>query len=480
MITDRAHLVSPTDPINATRNDGSSGYGTIEEIPQINIKPTRQYIATISATTSALASGIVLGWTSPITKELENGHFNNIPVNAHEMGWIGSIAVLGALLSSLIAGKICDKIGRKTTLLFLSIPFGVGWALILASQSIEVLILGRFLTGIAAGGSSISCPLYINEIAQKTIRGKLGSYFQIMVTVGVLYANVFGKILSINYYTMSCSIIPAIFLLVFLFQPETPVYYIKSNQYDMAVNAMRKLRGDQYDPHAELREIELSIPTTTISLYTYIFEMRRFAALSIAMLLMVFQQLSGINAVIFYTSDIFQSAHVNIDPQISAIIITTIQVLATFTSSLLIDKKGRKPMLIYSLIAMAASCLLLGVFFTLKTFNPKISNSIGFLPISSLSVYIIAFSLGMGPIPWIIPAELFQADIKGVATSIAGSLNWGLAFLITKFFLDVKDVVGEDVLFYFFGVMCFTGVAFVCFKLPETKGKTPEEIQREL
>lgn len=436
-----------------------------------------------SATLSALSAGVVLGWTSPISDDIKSGKYNHIAVNENEIGWIGSFTTLGALTFGLITGKICDVIGRKSTLILLIIPFGLGWILILWANNLTMLYFGRCITGIAAGACSIAAPLYINEIAQKEIRGALGSYFQLMVTVGILYAYCFGKFLTIDNYTVMCSLVPAAFVCIFIFQPETPLYYLKTNQYDKAVAALKHLRGNNYNVQAEIQALDNSL-TATDSSISDIFNRRTVKPMAIVLALMFFQQFGGVNAIIFYTSHIFDEAHVYVlDAKTASIVVAVMQVIATFISSLIVDKAGRKVLLIGSTLVMSISCLLLGLFFSLKyrtAIDSNTMNSLGFLPVLSLCLYIIAFSLGLGPIPWIIPSEIFNSDIKGIATSFVGSFNWFLAFVITKFYLDVETVIGQDTSFYIFAVMCSIGCLFSYFILPETKGKTSEEIQNAL
>lgn len=398
------------------------------------------------------------------------------------MGWIGSFTTFGAFMLSLITGRICDLIGRKVTLILLIIPFGIGWTLILWAHNLTTLCFGRCITGMAAGASSVAAPLYVAEISQKEIRGTLGSYFQLMVTIGVLYAYSFGKMLSIVNYTIMCSLVPVAFVLVFIFQPETPLYYLKTNRHNKAVAALKHLRGQHYNVQMELQAMENSLTSTEFN-FRDMLNKRTIRAMAITLALMFFQQFGGINAIIFYTSDIFSQAHVKLDAKVASIIVALMQVIATFASSLIIDRAGRKILLISSAVIMSISCLLLGVYFTLKdrmTIDPHTMTTLGFIPVLSLCIYIIAFSLGLGPIPWMMPSEIFTSDIKGVAGSFVGSFNWLLAFFITKFYLDIEHVIGQDSSFYIFSVISLIGSLFVHFILPETKGKTIEEIQHAL
>ncbi|KAJ8955972.1 hypothetical protein NQ318_006243 [Aromia moschata] len=192
-----------------------------------NPKKFIQYFVTLAATLSAVASGMVLAWTSPILDDLKNGKFRDIPLDKDQLGWIGSFVTLGAMAVCIPTGFICDLIGRKKCLLLLIIPFTVGWVLILFAKNVLMLYFGRIITGMGVGACCIALPLYISEIAHKTLRGALGSYLQLMITVGILLAYLAGKYLSPINYTVLCLCLPFAFLLLFVFQPESPVYLLK-------------------------------------------------------------------------------------------------------------------------------------------------------------------------------------------------------------------------------------------------------------
>lgn len=402
------------------------------------------------------------------------------------MGWIGSFVTLGAMFMCFPTGVVCDLIGRKATLLLLVIPLAVGWSLIIWARSVLMLYFGRFILGTAVGASCVAAPLYTSEVAQKQIRGTLGSYFQLMVTIGILYVYIVGDALTINYYTVACASCTLIFAVCFYFQPETPLYYIKKGKFDKAKESLMKLRGPGYDVTRELGLIESEVKENSQSSISFCEILKRKAtqrALLITFGLMFFQQFSGINAIILYSSDIFQESGVKFDPKLACVVVAAFQVIATFASSLVVDKWGRRLLLLISASIMALSSLFLGIYFTLKI-HSLISNSalnaIAFLPTFSLCAFVIVFSLGFGPIPWMISSEVFIPQVKSIAGAAAGSFNWGLAFLVTKFYIELKNGIGQDTMFYIFAAVSGIGTFFVFFIVRETKGKTVEEIQQEL
>lgn len=402
------------------------------------------------------------------------------------MGWAGSFVTIGAMLTCFPMGIICDLIGRRWSLLLLIIPYSVGWSLIIWARSLLALYAGRFITGMAAGACCVVAPLYTTEIAQKEIRGTLGSYFQLMTTVGIFFAYAVGKFDNPIHYTLMCATVPFVFFIFFFFQPETPIYNLKKGKVEAARNSLMRLRGAAYNVDSELLGLQLeldslahnSVPTTSL-----LGKKAARKALLISLALMFFQQMSGINAIIFYTGDIFEDAGARIDSKTAAILVGGFQVASTFISSLIIDKLGRKILLITSGLTMSICTALLGLYFSLKD-HSLVSNhvlsSLGFMPVVSLCVFMIMFSLGLGPIPWVIASEICTPQFKGITTSLGGMLNWFLAFLVTKFYLELDTAIGGDIMFYIFSACSVLGAIFTYFVIPETKGKSLSQIQDEL
>lgn len=201
-------------------------------------------------------------------------------------------------------------------------------------------------------------------------------------------------------------------------------------------------------------------------------------ALLISIGMMLFLQLSGINIVIFYTGSIFDAANTGIPAELATILVGVMQVLATFVASMVVDRLGRRILLLASIATMGVCNVLLGVYFYLKHENGDDSVSdLGWLPVFALCLYIIGFSLGMGPIPWLMVGELFAPDVKGVAGSAAGSSSWIFAFAVTKSFASIAAAINLGPTFFLLAGFAVMGTVFVYFVVPETNGKSLAEIQ---
>ncbi|XP_055908065.1 facilitated trehalose transporter Tret1 isoform X2 [Eupeodes corollae] len=442
----------------------------------------RQYVAALAATGGALAAGALLGWTSPAQKELISPNYT-IPLTPEQFSWVGSGVTLGAAFICIPIGFLITIIGRKLTMLLLVLPFTLGWALLIWAQNFEMMFIARFILGISGGAFCVTAPMYTGEIAQKDIRGTLGSFFQLMITIGILFVYALGAGFNVFWLSIICAMIPLIFGAIFVFMPESPTYLVSKGKNESAVKSIQWLRGNQYNYTAELeelKEIDAQIKQNPVSIMSALTRRVTIKALIISLGLMFFQQLSGINAVIFYTTDIFRDAQTGIDENLSTIVVGIMQVIATFISVMVVDKLGRRILLLASSAVMAISTVLMGVYFYMQSNDKSSVDNLGWLPVVSLCVFIVMFSIGFGPVPWLMMGELFASDIKGVAGSIAGTTNWVLAFIVTKAFLSLKDAIGSGETFWLFSGITFVGFIFVYFFVPETKGKSLNEIQKLL
>lgn len=443
-----------------------------------------QYLAGVAATLGALAAGMVLGWTSPAGENGKNLIKDyGISISTSEFSWIGSLATLGAGAICIPIGILADVVGRKIAMLLMVVPFTVGWLLIIFSNSTLMFYLGRFITGLSGGAFCVAAPLYTSEIAESEIRGTLGSYFQLMLTVGILSSYVLGTVLE-NMKTLSIisGIVPLVFFAVFFFMPDTPVYYLKKGNEEAARKSLARLRGDQYDIEFELQAHREALEETTRSNVSFLVMIRSRAVIKgfiIAYGLMLFQQMSGVNSIIFYSSDIFSKAGSSLPPNQASIIVGAVQVISVFVGTLVVDKLGRRILLLASIVVMFLMTLILGVYFYCIAYNNAFDN-LKWFALIPLCVFLIMFSLGFGPIPWMMMPEIFAPEVKGIAGSSACLFNWLTAFIVTKFYSDMVDAVQSYGTFWIFSAFCLVGIVFVYFLVPETKGKTLDQIQREL
>ncbi|KRT78264.1 membrane transporter, partial [Oryctes borbonicus] len=217
-----------------------------------------QIFAAFAASISAFSIGNAIGWTSQISLKMTEGEMG-FEITNDQLGWIGSLSAVGAAFMALIIGYICDKIGRKLAQLLLVLPMASGWGLLVWASNVPMLYAGRILTGMSMGAFMVTNPLYINEISQKEIRGILGSLTQLFISGGILFDAIVGKFASIQSYTLYCFVVPMIFGCVFIFMPETPIYYLRKGEEGTAEKVLKKLRSKEYDIESELENLKLSL-----------------------------------------------------------------------------------------------------------------------------------------------------------------------------------------------------------------------------
>lgn len=444
------------------------------------------YLVVAVALLAPLSAGYTIGYSSPALPDMDS-IFNG---DKDAESWFGSLLNVGAIFGGPVAGILIGVLGRKATLMVCAVPFAVGWAFIAGSSSVWSLYLGRISTGFATGMVSLVCPVYIAEMASPSNRGLLGSSFQLCITVGILLVYALGVPLHFAWLAIVAGVFAA-FLAVFMFpMPDTPSYWLIKHQRHKALAVLEKVRGPHADVDLECREIEATLDSSDNNVSFQEFGQRHLLQpLLISLALMFFQQFSGINTVMFYTVDIFKSTGSNIDANVATIIVGAVQVGATFVSVMLMDRLGRKVLLVMAGVLMAISSTTFGFYFLLTDSHnttmtshleeelTSTKDSLGWLSLTSMAVYIIGFSLGLGPIPWLIMSEIFPSKARGMASAIASAFNWTCSFIITKEFLQLEEIMTKQGVFWMYAVVCVVEVIFVILFVPETKGKSLEEIE---
>ncbi|KAK1136083.1 hypothetical protein K0M31_000652 [Melipona bicolor] len=440
-----------------------------------------QYLASISACMLVVGVGTALAWTATVVPQLSSAN-SWLFITEEQGSWISSLLAVGATAGALCSGSMADKMGRKKSLLLLSVPFLVSWGLILVAKNIRLLYIARFVVGIGVGAGCVLGPTYISEIAEVSTKGTLGALFQLFLTVGIFASFVLGSVLNYTMFALVCALIIVLFLVTFYWMPESPVWLVSQNRRQDALAALSVLRGDNYDPKQEVNEMQKAAEASAgrkPSLVETAKDPVNQKAMVASFGMMIFQQASGVNAVIFYTVMIFKASGSSIPPELASILVALVQLVMSGVAALIVDRAGRKPLLMISTSVMSVSLIALGYYFHQKDGGNDVS-SLGWLPLVSLIVFMVAFSIGLGPIPWMLMGELFSAETKAIASSIAVMLNWSLVFVVTKMFPTMNEELGSDVTFWSFAVVMAAAAAFTYMLLPETKGKTYQEIHDEL
>ncbi|XP_048507017.1 facilitated trehalose transporter Tret1-like [Athalia rosae] len=440
-----------------------------------------QYLATLVAGLAAFQVGMIIGWTSPVLPYLMSEE-SFITVNTEQSSWIGSLLAFGSVLGALPAGNIADYLGRHRSILIFNFPFLASWLLIIFSTNLWLIYAARLLGGIGCGGNCVLILMYIGEIAEPSVRGTLASTFGIFLAFGTLYAYIAGTFMSYTLFAVSGAFFVVLFLILSPFLTESPVWLIKQGRKRDVGKPLLKLRGNEYDIQSEIELLQIQSTNRASrkgGMRDLIGTKAGRRALLISVGLSFFQQGSGIDAVIFYTVTIFRMTGSSIDPFTATVIIGAVEAFMELVCGVVVDRTGRRPLLILSGTGMTICLFTFGYYFMLKESGDDV-RSISWIPLSSLVLYTVFYSIGFGGVPWIMNSELFPPETKGVAGSISSVLIWTLGFVVVKSFPSLGLRLGECVIFWFFASLMTLATFFAIFIVIETKGKTLLEIQAEL
>ena len=437
---------------------------------------SKEMWTTFCACLGPLSLGCVLGYSSPSLPDLTTDGL----LVGNQKSWYGSLITIGALCGSYAAGWMVEKYGRKSTIIYSAPPYVIGWLLLTAAEDFVVLYIGRIVTGFAGGMTTLCVPLYIAEVSSKQIRGILGASFQIGTTTGILVVYTVGLYLSWRWLAIFCAVFPTMMILLIQFSPETPRYLLlKGNKFKavQSLSILRKQSLNNLNITLELEDIQRKIEEDSrIQSSWFDFKLPSLQKpLFLSLSLMILQQFCGINAVIFYTESIFQTASYNGNPGVPSVIVAAVKVAATCFSTSLMDNVGRRKLFICGRSLMTISCISFGMYFYLS--DVHMVHSISWLSLGSLILYVTAFSLGWGSIPWLIMSEIFPTKVRGRASALATGLNWTCAFLVTLGFLPLENAISSQGIFWLFAGVCCIGTLAMFFFMPETKGKSLEEIE---
>lgn len=402
------------------------------------------------------------------------------PLTSFLEGLVVSSILIGAVIGAGVSGNLSDRLGRRKLILIAAVIFAGGAIGMALSPTLSVLIFFRIITGLGVGASSVLVPTYISEISPTEMRGSLSSVFQLAITLGILLAYVVNFSLASFgawRWMLGLAAVPALVLFVGMYLvPETPRYLIKNGYMEKAREVLRRSRGHQdvEQEIAEIQEVEQEESQLAASelLSPWVRPM-----LIVGVGLAVLQQLVGINTIIYYAPTIINSTGVGVSASILATVgVGIVNVLFTLVAIWLIDKIGRKKLLLFGLTGMTIATVTLGLGFIL----PSLSGVIAYVTLGGMFLYIASFAASFGPVLWVMLPELFPLRIRGSAVGVSSLSNWAANFAVALSFPVLVAAFSETPVFWGLGVMCIVSMLFVYFVVPETMGRSLEEIEEDL
>ena len=395
------------------------------------------------------------------------------------LGVVTSLALAGAAIGAAGAGPLSDRFGRRPILIATACIFIVGGLASAFAGSLAVLLAGRLLVGFGIGGASMLTPLYLAEIAPARERGALVSFSQLAVTVGILVAYLVGYAFAASgawRWMLGLGAVPGVILAIgMLLLPETPRWLAGHGHVDRARVVLQRLRGDDENIDGEMGELRADLKSTAKALPTARLNHRAaHLPLIVGIGLAVFQQVTGVNTVIYFAPVIFQASGLS---SASAAILATagigvVNVAMTVVAIWLVDKVGRRPLLLGGLLGMGLSLCLLATAFLLGQ-----GPWLGWLTATSLAIYVGSFAVGLGPVFWLLVSEIFPLAIRARGMSAATIANWGANLLVALTFLNLTEVLGRPGIFFVYSGLTFAALVFAYALVPETKGLSLEAIE---
>lgn len=447
-----------------------------QKVPLGDIK--MQLVTAIAVSWVSMIIGYCSAYTSPASDSLKT-RFN---IGDPEISWITSLMPLGALGGGMLGGTFIESLGRKWTILLTDIFFFVAFLINYFAQTYIYMYVSRIVAGVCVGVLSLTLPVYLAETIQPEVRGTLGLLPTAFGNIGILLCYLFGTFYEWQALALVGVILSIPFVIVVWVIKETPRYLISKGKEDETEKALQWLRGPNTNIDKEFHELKKSQQENNDedNSLKVLFSRKNLKLLGISLGLMGFQQFSGINAVIFYTTTIFKVSGSSVNESVSTTIVGVVNFVSTFIAAILIDRLGRKVLLYISAVSMILSLGVLGAYFFVKDSLGIDVSFLGFLPLASFIVYVLGFSLGFGPIPWLMMGEILPAKIRGQAASVATAFNWTCTFIVTKIFLLLANAIGYYFTFWIFGGIVFLSLLFTIFFVPETRGQSLADIERKL
>jgi SP family galactose:H+ symporter-like MFS transporter len=431
--------------------------------------------------TAAIAGlgGLLFGYDTGIIASALLFIRSDFDLSSFEQGVVVAAVPIGAILGAAFAGQAADRFGRRLVILSAAVVFIIGAIASAAAPDLAVLTIARILLGIAVGLASANAPVYISEVAPPDERGRLVSYFQLSVTVGILVAYLVGLVFAPAEewrWMLGLGAVPALALGIgMLRMPQSPRWLVMVGEDYKARSVLIRIRRD--DPAAidgEIAEIKESLQAEPGG-WRDLLQPAVKAALLVGVGLAILQQVTGINTVIYYAPTIIEFT--GVDSGSSAILasigVGIVNVIATLVALRLIDTKGRRTLLMIGVTGMVASLVALGGAFV----GDATGTLVTVIAIASLMAYVAAFAISLGPIFWLLNSEIYPLNVRSKAAAVGTMANWTFNFIVSLTFLLLIDALGQAGTFFFYAAIGLITLWFCWRFVPETKGKHLEEIE---
>src|SRR5210317_1496103 len=459
---------------------------------------------TIRVALTVALGGFLMGFDASVISGVVTFIEPEFNLSKIELGWSVASLTLTATLAMMVAGPLSDRLGRRPVLKIAAVLFAISAIASAVAPNFITLVVARMLGGFGVGAALIIAPMYIAEIAPPSVRGRLVSFNQLNIVIGISAAyfsnylilslgqSDLGWVQSLRFgdwnwrWMLGVEALPAIFyFFALMFVPESPRWLVMKGRNEDALGILEQVSSKaraEKDLNAVRESLDAEAHEEKGTLRE-LFQPAMKLVLTIGISVAILQQITGINSVFFYAPMIFEQSGIGTDAAfMQAVMVGIVNLVFTVTAILLIDKLGRRPLLIAGLAIIAFCMLLLAWAFSAASYTPG-GELVGVNPVIILIGilgFVAGFAISLGPVMWVLFSELFPNRIRGIAISFVGLINSSVSFLVQLVFPWELENLGSSMTFLLYGSFAFVGLVFILKVVPETKGKSLEELEKQL
>ena len=426
----------------------------------------------------AALGGLLFGYDVGVVSGAQHYFVQDFHLNSGQQEFAVSAVLIGAMIGAIIGGKAADWLGRKLFLIVMGIVFGVGAILTAIAPSFVLFVIFRILVGVGVGGASVAAPMYTTERVPARVRGQLVFLFQLAITFGILVSYLVDLWFASEGWgwrpMFGVAIIPAAALAVgMFFLSDTPRWYASKGNWDRAHDAMLQASGNEPETKEEVRRIRNTLEQENRSNPLELLRPGLRLALLVGIGLAILQQIVGINTIIYYAPIVLGYTGIGQagNSLLGALIVGIVNFVTTIIAVFLVDRVGRRPLLVFSCVGMLLMLIATGALFALGP------HKYGMLLFIAVLLYIFSFAIGFGPVFWLLSSEVFPTRLRGAGESSSAFFNWLANFAVGVTFLSLINGIGPTITFWIFAFFCVITIFFTMMLVPETKNKPLEQIE---
>ncbi|XP_053653902.1 facilitated trehalose transporter Tret1-like isoform X2 [Cherax quadricarinatus] len=450
---------------------------TKEPADERRARLTKQIGLVIMGSMGHFSLGATLTWPSPALSDMATNNATlvgtQMVLSTAEMDMTGSLVSLGSLLGSWVCGWIVTRLGRLRALQMIIVPFLLGWLANAFAPNPLVLLIARFVLGMACGASSVAGTLYVIELADASVRGMMASIPTLGIVLGGLYTVGLGYVLEWHYLALVCSLPPIMFFVCTFCLPDSPSFLVVKGSPEKALKILRKLRGPYADIGSEVADLEKRNQATSGGWRALL---KRYIVMRMAVIDILFflQQFCGNYVFMVHTSRVLQASGVRWDPDMVTVIVGVVRVLGTLVAFVLIDRTGRRYCLVLSHAINSSALVILGIYVHLAEASQSEDDTysrLSWIPLTCVLVVMFAINMGAHPVPFILCAEYFPTNIRGQASSLCYIFGTVFAFMGLQLYSPMQETLSQAGLYWFYSAISCLGVIFTFLVVEETSRK---------